>query len=308
MDLADRWLLGRGIELGRASHNPLAPSDCISVAPCDGVQFVDARDLEDYRVYCEEQARHGMAPARVDLVAEATDLPFVEGELDYVASSHVLEHIPDIFSAWSEWWRVLKAGGVNFMIVPKRNALIQDAARPVTTLETHVQARATALTPAELSAELPWRTHYHVFTLQGLLSAVNWTNTHTEFKWLLVAQEETDSNVGNGHSLVLQKVDALPTLDAALSGLCSSIRAGVNELALQRAREVLSLDWRMDKVWFLMAMTCAAMGEHSAARQALIQALVLDPHQPEYLEEHRRLIGAPFQYPASLMNHLVRYL
>jgi ubiquinone/menaquinone biosynthesis C-methylase UbiE len=59
---------------------------------------------------------------QVDVVAEATDLPFADGELDYVASSHVLEHLPDIFSAWLEWWRVLRPGGISFMIVPKRDA------------------------------------------------------------------------------------------------------------------------------------------------------------------------------------------
>jgi SAM-dependent methyltransferase len=113
---------GQGIELGRGAHNPLAPADCISVAPCDGVRYVDERDLIDYQVYAAEQQRHGRGVDQVDVVAEASDLPFADGELDYVASSHVLEHLPDIFSAWLEWWRVLRPGGISFMIVPKRDA------------------------------------------------------------------------------------------------------------------------------------------------------------------------------------------
>ncbi|WP_293760695.1 class I SAM-dependent methyltransferase [uncultured Aquitalea sp.] len=308
MQLAEHWLRGRGIELGRAAHNPLAPADCLSVAPSDGVTAVDSRDLEDYKVYVAEQARHGREPARVDVVAEATALPFADGELDYVASSHVLEHVPDIFTAWLEWWRVLKPGGVNFMIVPKRDATTEDSVRPITGLEAHIDAFQRRLTPDNLFPGLPWRTHYHVFTLQGLLAALNWFNQQGMGGWLLLAQEETDSNVGNGHTLVLRKTAELPPLAESAQALSGHFGQQRYAEAEQRAAEVLSLNFRVHEAWFMHAMCRWQAGDPACAAQSLTQALVLQPRNVDYQQAYQQLTGHPFHYPMSLIDYLSRLL
>ena len=44
-------------------------------------------------------------------IAEAVALPLPDDTLDYLISSHVLEHLPDPISALHEWHRVLRPGG-----------------------------------------------------------------------------------------------------------------------------------------------------------------------------------------------------
>lgn len=308
MKLADQWLTGRGVELGRAAHNPLAPEDCCSVAPSDGVRFVHPMDLDDYQVYVAEQRRFGRAPARVDEVAEAMELPFESGSLDYLASSHVLEHLPDLLGAWVEWQRVLRPGGVNFAIVPIRTALATDVLRPVTTLDELIRHFEKSTGPQDLYPEQAWRGHYHVFTLQLLLDAVNWFNHQGLGYWLLEAVEETDSNVGNGHTLVLSKQEHLPELAAALPALDTEFAANNHQVAAVLARQVLSRNFRVHEAWAMLGVSLYQLDDHRGARESLLQALILQPENADYLDFFEQLSGAAFRYPASLIGHLARLL
>lgn len=43
---------------------------------------------------------------------------FVQEQLDYVYSSHCLEHMKDARCALTEWWKLVKPGGYLFLIVP----------------------------------------------------------------------------------------------------------------------------------------------------------------------------------------------
>ncbi|MGE5048178.1 MAG: class I SAM-dependent methyltransferase [Deltaproteobacteria bacterium] len=91
-------LAGRGIEIGAHEH------------PIPGIRpwYVDrAREFAGSR-------------CRADVLAEASRLPFRDSSLDYVASSHVLEHLPDPAGAIVEWYRAVKPGGIIYMIVPDR--------------------------------------------------------------------------------------------------------------------------------------------------------------------------------------------
>jgi SAM-dependent methyltransferase len=60
----------------------------------------------------------------VDLDYDGYDgvtLPFQSKTLDFVYSSHVLEHIDNRYSAIAEWYRVLKRGGNIVIVVPHRD-------------------------------------------------------------------------------------------------------------------------------------------------------------------------------------------
>ena len=306
MKLAKQWLIGRGVELGRGAHNPLAPEDCFSVAPSDGVRFVHPRDLEDHQIYVMEQQRYGRAAARVDYVADATDLPFEKGSLDYVASSHVLEHVPDLFGAWIEWQRVLRPGGINFSIVPMRMALPEDAVRPVSSLSDFVLAFERATTPEALYPEFPWRGHYHVFTLQLLLAAVNLFNQKNFGWWQLEGVEECDSNVGNGHTLVLSKQDVLPELACSLPKLDVAFSEGKHAEAALLARQALSLNFRIHEAWAMLAVCEYQLGDAGAALESLTQALILQPGNVDYRGFFQELSGRAFEYPTPLLEHLAR--
>jgi hypothetical protein len=68
----------------------------------------------------------------VSVLADATDLwMFNDNELDFVVSSHAIEHFPDTKSVLREWKRVLKPGGILGIATP------DGATRPDTILGCH---------------------------------------------------------------------------------------------------------------------------------------------------------------------------
>lgn len=53
------------------------------------------------------------------VVSDASELPlFADGSLDFVFSSHTLEHIVDTRAALQEWWRIIRPGGHLVLYLP----------------------------------------------------------------------------------------------------------------------------------------------------------------------------------------------
>jgi len=59
-------------------------------------------------------------PAIINIVASGDNLPFKDDTLDYIITSHVVEHFFDPIKAIKEWLRVVKKGGYVFMIIPHK--------------------------------------------------------------------------------------------------------------------------------------------------------------------------------------------
>jgi predicted SAM-dependent methyltransferase len=55
-----------------------------------------------------------------DLVADAADLPFESGSLDFIIASHVLEHLPFPLAALESWYRLLAPSGGLLLRVPDK--------------------------------------------------------------------------------------------------------------------------------------------------------------------------------------------
>jgi hypothetical protein len=106
----------RGLNSGASAHNRLAPH-APNVAPGDDADFYES----------EQRRLFNQANTTIDLVGEANSLPFADSSLDFVASSHVLEHSPDLLGALKEIHRVLlKPGGINYVVHPHPDALEGD--------------------------------------------------------------------------------------------------------------------------------------------------------------------------------------
>ncbi len=65
---------------------------------------------------------HHFGRGAADIVAEADDLSmFASESLDFVFSSHVLEHMEDSAKTLSEWWRVIRPGGHLVLYLPHKD-------------------------------------------------------------------------------------------------------------------------------------------------------------------------------------------
>jgi SAM-dependent methyltransferase len=95
-----QWIveLGKGIEIG-AWLNPLP-----NIEP----------------IYVDLFEEFAGQKCNVDILSEPTDLPFENGQLDYVASSHVIEHIANPIRALVEWTRITRHNGILYLVIPDR--------------------------------------------------------------------------------------------------------------------------------------------------------------------------------------------
>jgi SAM-dependent methyltransferase len=139
---------------------------------------------------------------RRSFMAEATHLTRVaDGAYDVLLASHVIEHLANPIAGLAEWARVLRPGGVLFLVVPHREGTF-DHRRPVTPLahliedyrngsqetdETHVEevlrlhdlARDPAAKDRETFTDRIRRNrelrsmHHHVFDTDAVLRLVD---------------------------------------------------------------------------------------------------------------------------------------
>lgn len=185
-----------GLEIGAAAHNPF------------GLRTRNVALPEDYEFYAEQQRREmGVDPAPVDIWASADKIPVPDASEDFIISSHVVEHLPNVIATFMEWNRIVKDGGYVFMIVPLKGALPADEPRELTPLAHFVEDYRLALTVDTHPIEgVPGEKmgHYHTFTPDALMEVVEWMQTNQLCDWKLVAREDVDSKVGNGFTLVFR--------------------------------------------------------------------------------------------------------
>lgn len=97
--LAHRLLDGkRGIEIGASAHNPY------------GLNTWNVDYTEEMDAFRMEQIRIANKTAKVHILAQGNRLPFANDSLDFVISSHAIEHFYDPIGAIQEWLRVVKPG------------------------------------------------------------------------------------------------------------------------------------------------------------------------------------------------------
>lgn len=185
----------RGLEIGAAAHNPFRLTTR-NVASPEGAEF-----------YAEEQRAMGVEAARVDIWAMGDRIPVLDRSEDFILSSHVLEHLPNVIAAFLEWDRIVRDGGYVFMIVPLKDALPQDALRELTPLAHFIECsrRGWTLDTHPTDGVPGGRMgHYHTFTPDSLTDVVDWMRAQGLCDWELVAREDVDSKVGNGFTLVFR--------------------------------------------------------------------------------------------------------
>lgn len=70
----------------------------------------------------KDTALFGIAMQPDNVVDDASRLPMVpDGRVDYVFSSHLLEHLEDYQAALKEWWRIIRVGGYLVLYLPHKD-------------------------------------------------------------------------------------------------------------------------------------------------------------------------------------------
>lgn len=110
-DLVSNYLKGTGVEIGAFK------------TPIPGIR----------PIYVDRFSEYAGQPTLADYYGDACDLPFQDSSLNYVATSHVLEHVANPLAALKEWFRVLRHGGFIYMVVPDRSVTF-DHKRPLTSV------------------------------------------------------------------------------------------------------------------------------------------------------------------------------
>ena len=82
-------------------------------------------------LYLDRFPAFGYETVHADYWADACALPLRDDALDYVATSHVIEHVANPVKALWEWARVTRDGGILYLVVPDRRFTF-DHTRPLT--------------------------------------------------------------------------------------------------------------------------------------------------------------------------------
>lgn len=118
---------GIGIEIG-ALHKPLPLDACVLHVDRFPTKSL-AKSYRDDPNVPQDQIR------QVHVAWNDGDYPFFdENAFDFVVNSHVLEHVFNPGRQIQEWLRIIRPGGVLYMIVPDKNYCF-DRRRSVTTVE-----------------------------------------------------------------------------------------------------------------------------------------------------------------------------
>lgn len=184
---------------------------------------------------------------RADYYGDACSLPFRDNSLDYVVCSNVLEHVANPVAALAEWQRVLRPGGIIYVVVPDRRYtwdhprrttpiehLLEDYERGTTACDpTHIDDFIDGidwsmshgeLSPAELAAKkeevrtslraavaagLEINLHFHVFEPQMFLEFLERLRTwpRTRFNWEVLDFAEQFPTAFRSGILVVVRVE-----------------------------------------------------------------------------------------------------
>jgi predicted SAM-dependent methyltransferase len=189
-----------GIEIGAASYAPFGLKTV-------NVGLDEAMDKKDYDMYKNHQIEVTGDYSRIDIPGNAENMSAIAtSSADFVLHSHVWEHLLNPLQALKEWVRVVKNGGLLFIMVPHRNALESDRTRDLTTIQ-YLQSLLEGASP-NLTG-VPHRGHHTVFSTHLLFQIQHFFNSRSLVPGStleLVAYLEMDDKIKLGHTIVWRVV------------------------------------------------------------------------------------------------------
>jgi len=177
--LAHKLLDGlEGLEIGGSAHNSF------------GLKTRNVDNTNELTCFKQEEIKLCGTSLPVDIVSPGDQLPLEDNSVDFVISSHVIEHFPDPIKALREWYRVVKPGGYLYIIAPHKERTF-DKERPRTTLAELIERHETGKQPETFNE------HCSVWITEDFVELIHWLG------WNILHVQDTDDKVGNGFTVVV---------------------------------------------------------------------------------------------------------
>lgn len=176
--IAHKYLDGlRGIEIGGSAHNPF------------NLNTINVDFTDELTIFKQEEIKMCGEFMKVDVVADAMNLPFKDNTYDFVISSHQIEHCYNVIDTILEFIRVIKVNGYVLLIAPKPEVVEDD--EPVL-FDEFLSRRGT-----DNNGD---GGHCSVCSLDTMVEIFNNLNLQ------VVDSLETDDKVGNGWLIIGKKI------------------------------------------------------------------------------------------------------
>jgi hypothetical protein len=150
---------GRGVEIGALSNPAPLQADVIYADICDKAAMKAVLSSLRGGPYYDLDK---LVEPQIILQAPHYLLPLANGELDFVYSSHALEHTSNLIAALYDQLRCVKVEGVVYFVIPNRRGTY-DNQRPSTSAARMIQRfeQNTYSFSMEDTSELLWGTANH---------------------------------------------------------------------------------------------------------------------------------------------------
>lgn len=181
-----RYCTGKGLEIGGGAHNTFG-LDTLNV---------DVKS-DNYQAYVDEQMENCGKVMPIDILADTSEIPVPNESYNFIISSHVFEHVANPIKVLKEWNRIIKPGGIIFMIIPHKNRT-GEKDRERTTL-AHLIADSNNDAKGD-------QDHAHAWITEDIVVLIDYMIKKLKMNWKLEAIEDADSKVGNGFTIVVKKL------------------------------------------------------------------------------------------------------
>ena len=134
---------GNGVEVGPGPKPQILPSEEIQV------KYVEQATPDQWQKLYGKDTKVPIDPSLWDLyvVGNADNIPAVPASLDFVFSSHVLEHLANPLGHLAYWATLLKPGGVVAAVIPDRDGFKDYVFSASTIEELEVEYRQGSMIP-----------------------------------------------------------------------------------------------------------------------------------------------------------------
>jgi SAM-dependent methyltransferase len=112
----------------RDSYSPLDDMDVVELDRGSPLRPILSGAETYRRTFYSTAVTPGTPDASGATMEDVTRLTFKDSSVDLLVSSEVLEHVPDLHTAFGEFYRVLRPGGAHVFTVPPHDATRQLAA------------------------------------------------------------------------------------------------------------------------------------------------------------------------------------